>query len=376
MDLPVWTAPIDENFTDNHPVEYLNDSREQIDHAMPGNNGALSSGCTDSYFMDDQMATESENPDNFGSLSIITNNSASTWRMHCKLYITFPTKTVVGSGTIIGPRLVLTAGHCVYDFATHQWATSVKVVPAYNNGSTPYGYTYSYSLHTWTAWMYNQNFDYDIAVIKTQYNIGNSTGWLGYGYNTNNTFFTTNLFNNPGYPAASPYNGQYLYWSSGKFDQALTNRVYFNRISYGGQSGSSTYYFTGLSKIAYAVVSHVYSSPAKTGCTRITSQVYNWMVGLANSAKNVVEEPISDALSVTLYPNPVTDNISISLKGEHDDGLIRVYDILGNLVAETAFESDATFKNIDVSNMKPGCYVMAFSDGSHSLRQNFIRSGR
>jgi glutamyl endopeptidase len=43
------------------------------------------------------------------------------------------------SGTLIGPRHVLTAGHCVYDIAQNQWRKVSRFWPAQNGQGSPFG---------------------------------------------------------------------------------------------------------------------------------------------------------------------------------------------------------------------------------------------
>jgi hypothetical protein len=48
---------------------------------------------------------------------------------------------------------VITAGHCVYDYASQQWASNWIFVPQYNKGSTPFGIWVARSLITKLFWM-------------------------------------------------------------------------------------------------------------------------------------------------------------------------------------------------------------------------------
>ncbi len=70
------------------------------------------------------------------------------WRATGKLYFNKGTDTYVCSASLIGPGLLVTAAHCVFEFGTNSSAgyhTNYAFVPAQNatDGTTPYG--------AWTA---------------------------------------------------------------------------------------------------------------------------------------------------------------------------------------------------------------------------------
>ena len=63
---------------------------------------------------------------------VVGNTAVFPWSTHCKLYMTFPNgDTMIGSGTLIGPRTVITAGHCVYSHDKGGWATEIEVIPGF-----------------------------------------------------------------------------------------------------------------------------------------------------------------------------------------------------------------------------------------------------
>ncbi|CAF1197440.1 unnamed protein product [Adineta steineri] len=71
------------------------------------------------------------------------------------------------SGSVVtanNTATVVTAGHCVYDNDTKQWATNWIFVPDYNNGSAPYGIFTARILITTPEWKNNANFSYDVAL--------------------------------------------------------------------------------------------------------------------------------------------------------------------------------------------------------------------
>ena len=60
------------------------------------------------------------------------------WRAICALKITAANGTKwIGTGWLISPRTVITAGHCVYMHDEGGWAKSIEVIPARNDTTNP-----------------------------------------------------------------------------------------------------------------------------------------------------------------------------------------------------------------------------------------------
>jgi hypothetical protein len=118
----------------------------------------------------------------------------------------------VCSGTAVlsgNSSTVWTAGHCVHDGASG-FHTNWAFVPAYADGSRPYGTWTARTLLTTSGWAGGDfSFDVGAAVVNTQ---GGSalTSVVGgrniaFNYNRNQTYAAH------GYPAAPPFNGQRLW---------------------------------------------------------------------------------------------------------------------------------------------------------------------
>jgi V8-like Glu-specific endopeptidase len=144
-----------------------------------------------------------------------------------KLWFTINGAWYICSGTMVKPGIVVTAGHCVHEGnrSTTGWHSNFQFVPAYRNGSAPYGVWTNWTFANTTSTWYNGGGgvpnDADYAVIVFNKNssgkrIGDYTGWLGWQYpdliGKHNTVF--------GYPA--------------NLDSGLTNHRVDSNVNQGG----------------------------------------------------------------------------------------------------------------------------------------------
>ena len=207
----------------------------------------------------------------------IHNTGDYPWRAHCSLLITANDGArYIGTGWFIGPKTVITAGHCVFIHAPgtnrHGWAQSIQVMPGRNGNTLPYGSVTvpRAGLRSVTAWVNgpNQEFDYGALVLPTP--LGNSTGWLGYASLSDATLNGSTI-NISGYPGDKPSGTQWYHYSG---VAALGPRkVYYTADTYGGQSGSAAY--TMINGGRYGVAVHAYGGASSNSGTRVTQDVVN-----------------------------------------------------------------------------------------------------
>jgi V8-like Glu-specific endopeptidase len=128
-----------------------------------------------------------------------------------KLFFTQKGVDYVCSASAIGPNEIWTAGHCVNagDGSSSAWSTNVVFVPAYKNGSQPFGQFSCNSLSTWSIWASSHDFHYDLGSAhctnnSSGQNFASRTGYLGFAWNQ----AYEQHFDDFGYPAASPFDGK------------------------------------------------------------------------------------------------------------------------------------------------------------------------
>ncbi|WP_295583698.1 N-acetylmuramoyl-L-alanine amidase [uncultured Lamprocystis sp.] len=205
----------------------------------------------------------------------ITETSTFPWRVHASLLIIARDNSRwVGTAWFIGPRTLVTAGHCVY--ITHSgvpgrdgWVKSIQVMPGRNGDELPFGMvtaTQFWSVEGWTD-AGDQNYDYAAIIIPTD--LGTRVGHLGIGLFSDATLQAAKA-NISGYPADKP--GGTQWYDKRKIASVTPNKLFYEADTAGGQSGAAVYVIKGGDRIAVGV--HAYGGATTNSGTRISAPVY------------------------------------------------------------------------------------------------------
>lgn len=181
------------------------------------------------------------------------------------------------TGWFIGPRTVVTAGHCVYNTAAgaaHGWAKIIRVYPGRNGATIPYSSTTSHKLFSVTGWTTSGNSSFDYGAIQTNAALGNTVGWFGWRWQASNTF--AGSYTVQGYPGDKPSATQWK--MSGAITNVNTYRQWYSIDTYGGQSGSPLHkVYANVCCYGFGV--HTYGTSVSpyygNSATRITQGVSN-----------------------------------------------------------------------------------------------------
>jgi V8-like Glu-specific endopeptidase len=202
------------------------------------------------------------------------------WRTICKLEITAANGRRFGcSGAMIGPRTVLTNGHCVYLHDHGGWARTIRVTPGMNGSSRPYGYvdcSFYHSVKGWTR-SRSSNYDYAVIVLPSNNKLGNRVGWMGLASLSWTSLMGLRV-NNSGYPGDKPFGTQW--WNANNVLAVTSRRVYYRLDTYGGQSGSPVWRYRNNQRHIVAV--HNTGGAVFNGSVRLVKPVFNNLVNWKN----------------------------------------------------------------------------------------------
>ena len=174
-----------------------------------------------------------------------------------KIFMTMQGKNYVGTAWTIGQSGVFTAGHCVFDKNAGGWASNVLFVPQYDDGSAPRGRWAATCLATLHGWTDSADHRYDLAAFRVNGDVRSKTGSLGWIANGRTNY---DPITGIGYPAGSPFDGKYMYRSTGHYVGGTNPIQAYNNMTGGCSGGPWAIWQDGI-PFATGVNSFRYSDP-------------------------------------------------------------------------------------------------------------------
>jgi V8-like Glu-specific endopeptidase len=219
----------------------------------------------------------------------VTDVEVAPYKAVCQIETTWNdgTKTL-GTAAFVGRRVLVTAGHCVFDpdYGGDGWAQSVRVVPARKSGNKrgePYGSDVCRRFATTEEWIVSKgkDFQYDIAWLILPSRV--LQGRVDFHFDVraaSDSKLTGFNLHSASYPDPQAL-GYKMYHDFELKDQIVVeNYVHHYHDTLGGSSGCPLYLKSGRDYDIVAVHSHTPVDPLG---------IYNWNTATRMTGENVAK---------------------------------------------------------------------------------------
>jgi len=189
----------------------------------------------------------------------ILDTDLAPWRMVCALRLRGDSGSAIGTGWFVGPKTLLTAGHCVY--STHffgGWASEIEVSPGRNGSDFPFRTVKSHRFSSVDRWVEKEEPDFDIGCIHLEEPLGDEVGWFAVGSLLPDELQGF-LVNVSGYPGDRGM-GTEQYHHRNRVLQVTDRRVFYDVDTFGGQSGAPVWIHETDTAPPLAVAIHAYGT--------------------------------------------------------------------------------------------------------------------
>lgn len=206
------------------------------------------------------------------------------WCMICNLRIEGPSGAAVGTGWLVGPRTVLTAGHCVHHNMIGGWAQRIVVTPGLNRNRATHGSVVARRFSALDKWVVNdptmtdeQKADVDVGVIHlddtavaldphgqpadaSSVALGDRLGWFGIAVRSDADLSDryVHVAGYPGEPAKGF--GREMWAHRSKVLATTALRVYYDVDTTAGQSGAPAFMVESDLAAPLAIAVHAYGT--------------------------------------------------------------------------------------------------------------------
>lgn len=183
------------------------------------------------------------------------------------------------TGTMIGPRHLITAAHCVYDIRDSKWNVWNNFSAGrISRSNAPYGQKSWKKVYVHEDYIKNGNRLRDFAVVELREDLGNTIGWQGYGWSSNHVDYSMGKI--IGYPGDKENGTQ---WEVSCPMTFTSGQIAYRCDTYGGMSGSGVILNTGEKERIYGI--HTLGGANSNYAVRITKEIFETIKAWKNSSQ-------------------------------------------------------------------------------------------
>lgn len=196
------------------------------------------------------------------------------WRSICQLHIFARTgDEFVGTGWLIGPRTIVTAGHCLYMAQLGGWADRIEVSPARNGNDRPFSTVSTSKFESVRGWTIDGRAEHDYGVIWLPEDQAlPEVGTFGYAI-VETPKLAGGYVNLAGYPADKD-EGTTLWWSARRSLSVTSDVISYDADTAAGQSGAPVWRLDPSSGRRVAIGIHTNGARTGNSAVRINSRVF------------------------------------------------------------------------------------------------------
>ncbi len=284
-----------------------------------------------------------------------------------------------GSGILVSPNAVLTAGHVIGYEANHidlgihfKWKDSLYVTPSLQEGypQPEFGKVKVKKCYLFKRFVNSLGHapSDDLALLILDEPIGYEIGWIGLGYVNSDTFLLNNTFYNFSYPGTDGYDGLNMYYKFGQFSSVSYNLTSASNGITGipGESGSGFFYTDNLKYETYGV--RTYAS-SYTLVTEDKYRVFDKIIKaeLVSSISNRFQQ----TNEIIIFPNPADEFIIIETNNTADFMLkLAIYNLQGQVMMIT--EKIENGKHIYIGDLQTGLYMIEITTSKDKMIKKLI----
>lgn len=176
----------------------------------------------------------------------------------------------VGTAWFIGPRTLVTAGHCLFLHKAGGFPLYIDVIPGKTGVVDPFGKARATEFRVVDGWRNLKRRDMDYGVIQLADDaLGKKLGWFAVDVLDDDALKAAEVTIS-GYPADRD-NADKQYFHKRKLDGVSPNRLEYEHDTFGGQSGSPIWMESGGARVAVGV--HTTGGATSNSGTRINEAV-------------------------------------------------------------------------------------------------------